>query len=127
MISDEKLEQIALKIGVEETSGFPGNEFHRVALKTCAIRAAKAGFRAAESMSEARIAELELAVREMAVALAQFDEYCPVFEPTGCCSGMDCGCYGKPINPEYYLNGLARTTLEKHRALIEALKVQDGG
>jgi hypothetical protein len=80
------------------------------------------GFRAAEKMSEARIAELESAVREMAGALAQFDEYCPVFEPTGCCTGRDCGCYGKPINPEYYLNGLARTTLEKHRALIEALK-----
>ena len=49
-ISDEKLEQMALEIGMAEVSCFPGDDFNRAAMKICAIHAARAGFCAAEEM-----------------------------------------------------------------------------
>lgn len=96
MISDEKLNQMA-RLYAEQFD---------VGTREHAEDDYGTGFRAAESMSEARITELESAVRDMAETLgeyADYDESVAMYDSRGC--------------------NEARTTLEKHRALIEALKV----
>jgi hypothetical protein len=82
MISDEKLEQMA-RLYAEQFD---------VGTREHAEDDYVSGLRAAEEMSEARITELESAVRDMADAISS-------------------GSFP-----------LAANTLEKHRALIEALK-----
>ena len=34
-------------------------------------------------------------------------------EPEGCCNGRECGCLGKPTNPEYYIDQLRKELISK--------------
>ena len=68
------------------------------------------------------ITSLKEALKDFKEMAEFYDQYMPRFEPEGCCNGRDCGCLGKPTNPEYYLNDFARTKLEKHKELLKRLE-----
>ena len=56
--------------------------------------------------------------------LLKINDYFDDIEPDGCCSGIECGCMGKPINIEYYFRDAcmeAKEEIEKLQSENEKL------